>query len=75
MNPFIFVVTYFLASGVPVYMDTEYPEYVTTKQGKMIYDKTDCLEAATDKRRKFLDSIRGSDNLFIDIRVECERAK
>ena len=56
-------------------MDTEYPEYATTKQGKMIYDKTDCLEAATDKRRKFLDSIRGSDNLFIDIRVECERAK
>lgn len=71
MKAYILVMTFFLANGQPAGTVEEpcvYADKVTP-----VYDLTDCHEIATDKRRKFLESIRGQNNLFMDLQVECKK--
>ena len=73
MNAYIWALTFFLANGQPV--QTIYEPAVYEDKATPVYDLTDCLDLATQKRRKFLDSIRGQNNLFMDLAVECVKQK
>ncbi len=73
MKAYILVMTFFLANGQPV--QTIYEPAVYEDKVTPVYDLTDCLDLATQKRRKFLDSIREQNNLFMDLAVECVKQK
>lgn len=70
MKPFFLAITYFLASGQPVEIDL-IP--AIKNDGNQAYEVMDCLEIADKERRKFLENLMESNNLFFDIRVECVR--
>ena len=73
MTSYTFFIVYFLVTGVPaaeVTVDTYH-----RNSGTPITEFVDCLEEATNIRRRFLEDVADGKNIFFDMQIECHEKR